>query len=187
MQLDINIGDIVLGGKFKNHRIEVKSIGEDELGQPIINEDRKLLAVRIEKKLPEGMWSSESLAKKYKEKNMDKQATLEEVYNASFNDELEKIGLSINTILRAALKSHKKVLPRQAKMRKSMNDVINLHQKFGVKRSRVRDNVGEMLSDANQMKRRGTILYEPNDYSDLKELRKLKKELMSGKHVNINS
>ena len=81
MNLDINIGDVVLGGKFKNKRIEVKSIGEDELGQPIINEDRKLLAVRIEKKLPEGMWSSESLAQKYKENNMNKQAVLKEIYN----------------------------------------------------------------------------------------------------------
>ena len=91
MNLDLSIGDVVLGGKFKNKRIEVKSIGEDEIGQPIINEDRKLLAVRIEKKLPEGMWSSASLAKKYKEKNMDKQAVLEEIYKLSFDKEIENI------------------------------------------------------------------------------------------------
>jgi len=91
MNLDINIGDVVLGGKFKNKRIEVKSIGEDEIGQPVINGDRKLLAVRIEKKLPEGMWSSASLAEKYKEKDMNKQAVLEEIYKLSFDNEIENI------------------------------------------------------------------------------------------------
>ena len=90
--LPINIGDIILGGKFKNKRIEVKSIGTDELGQPIINKDRKLLSVRIEKKLPEGMWSSKTLAEKYKEKDMNKESALQEVYDSAFNDELEKIG-----------------------------------------------------------------------------------------------
>jgi len=39
MDLDLSIGDVVLGGKFKNKRIEVKSIGEDELGQPVIVTD----------------------------------------------------------------------------------------------------------------------------------------------------
>ena len=91
MEISLNVGDVVLGGRFKNHRIEVKSIGTDELGQPIFNNDRKLLSVRIEKKLPEGMWSSKTLAEKYKDKDMDKKAFLEEVYNSALKDELEKI------------------------------------------------------------------------------------------------
>ncbi len=49
--LDIEIGDIVLGGKFKNKRIKVKSIGTDELGQPTIN-GKSILKFRIEKLLP---------------------------------------------------------------------------------------------------------------------------------------
>lgn len=49
--LDINVGDILLGGRFKNQRTEVKEIGTDDLGQPTIN-DRKLLSYRIEKKMP---------------------------------------------------------------------------------------------------------------------------------------
>jgi len=93
MDLDVNVGDVLLGGRFKNHRIEVKSIGTDELGQPVFNNDRKLLSVRIEKKLPEGMWSSKTLAEKYKEKDMDKKAFLEETYNSAFEDELEKIAV----------------------------------------------------------------------------------------------
>ena len=52
LELDINKGDILLGGRFKNQRVEVKDIGTDELGQPTIN-GKKLLSFRIEKKLPE--------------------------------------------------------------------------------------------------------------------------------------
>ena len=104
MELDIKIGDIILGGKFKNKRIVVNKIGTDELGQPIINKNRKLLSVRIEKNLPEGMWSSKTLAEKYKDKGMDKKAYLKEVYDASFNDELEKLsGRKTDTALGATV------------------------------------------------------------------------------------
>ena len=49
MKLDIKVGDVLLGGKFKNKRIVVKEIGKDELGQPTIN-GKPLLNFRIEKK-----------------------------------------------------------------------------------------------------------------------------------------
>jgi len=49
--LDIDVGDIVLGGKFKNKREVVKTIGTDDLGQPTIN-GKSLLKFRIEKKMP---------------------------------------------------------------------------------------------------------------------------------------
>ena len=48
ISLDIEVGDILLGGKYKNKRIEVKEIGEDELGQPTVN-GNPILKVRIEK------------------------------------------------------------------------------------------------------------------------------------------
>lgn len=51
LALDIEIGDIMLMGRFKNQREVVKMIGTDELGQPTIN-GKKLLDMRIEKKLP---------------------------------------------------------------------------------------------------------------------------------------
>ena len=50
--LDISVGDIVLGGKYKNKRIVVKEIGVDDIGQPTIN-GKSLLKFRIEKQLPE--------------------------------------------------------------------------------------------------------------------------------------
>ena len=52
MKLDIKVGDVLLGGKFKNKRIVVKEIGKDELGQPTIN-GKPLLKFRIEKHLPD--------------------------------------------------------------------------------------------------------------------------------------
>lgn len=50
--LDIEKGDTLLGGRFKNHKTIVKDIGTDELGQPTIN-GMKLLSFRIAKKMPE--------------------------------------------------------------------------------------------------------------------------------------
>ncbi len=67
MKIDLEIGDIVLGGKFKNKRMKVKTIGVDDLGQPTIN-GRSLLKFRIEKKMPRDKWSAKS--KKDSEKKM---------------------------------------------------------------------------------------------------------------------
>jgi hypothetical protein len=66
MKVDIKVGDVLLGGQFKNRRIVVKSIGTDENGQPTIN-GKKLLTFRIEKKLPKQLQSKatrEKLEKK---------------------------------------------------------------------------------------------------------------------------
>jgi hypothetical protein len=63
MKLDIKVGDILLGGKFKNKRIVVKEIGKDELGQPTIN-GKPLLNFRIEKHLPDNKKSKETLEDK---------------------------------------------------------------------------------------------------------------------------
>jgi len=46
IKLPIEVGDIVLGGKFKNKRIVVKEIGENEKGDITIN-GKSILRVRI--------------------------------------------------------------------------------------------------------------------------------------------
>lgn len=51
LELDIQKGDILLGGRFKNKPYKVKELGTDELGQPTIN-GMKLLSFRIAKKMP---------------------------------------------------------------------------------------------------------------------------------------
>ncbi len=60
MKLDIKVGDVLLGGKFKNKRIVVKEIGKDEIGQPTIN-GKPLLNFRIEKHLPDSKKSKKTL------------------------------------------------------------------------------------------------------------------------------
>jgi len=52
IELDIEVGDVILGGKYKNKRMIVKDIGVDELGQPTIN-GKSVLKFRIEKHLPD--------------------------------------------------------------------------------------------------------------------------------------
>ena len=60
IELDIEVGDIILGGKYKNKRVEVKEIGKDELGQPTIN-GKSILKFRIEKHLPDEKKSKKTL------------------------------------------------------------------------------------------------------------------------------
>ena len=50
--IDLQIGDVILTGKFKNKRDIVKSIGVDGLGQPNVN-GKPMLKFRIQKAMPE--------------------------------------------------------------------------------------------------------------------------------------
>jgi len=60
IDLDIEVGDILLGGRYKNKRIVVKEIGVDELGQPTVN-GKPILKFRIEKHLPDEKKSKKTL------------------------------------------------------------------------------------------------------------------------------
>jgi hypothetical protein len=60
LELDIEKGDVILTGRFKNKRTVVKDIGKDDLGQPTIN-GMKALTFRIEKLMPRKKWSKKSL------------------------------------------------------------------------------------------------------------------------------
>jgi len=60
MELDLEVGDVILTGRFKNKRTVVKKIGKDDLGQPTVN-GMKLLSFRIEKLMPKEKWSKKSL------------------------------------------------------------------------------------------------------------------------------
>jgi hypothetical protein len=60
LDLDIDIGDVILTGRFKNKRAVVKKIGVDDMGQPTIN-GMKALNFRIEKLMPKSKWSKETL------------------------------------------------------------------------------------------------------------------------------
>ena len=56
IDLDIEPGDVILTGKFRNKRTVVKEIGEDQYGHPTIN-GKTILKFKIEKKLPQEKWS----------------------------------------------------------------------------------------------------------------------------------
>ena len=60
LELDLEEGDVILTGKFKNKRTVVKKIGTDDLGQPTVN-GMKALNFRIEKLMPQKKWSKKSL------------------------------------------------------------------------------------------------------------------------------
>ena len=60
LELDIEIGDTILTGRFKNSPKVVKSFGTDSKGQPTVN-GMKLLACRIEKLMPKSMQKSASM------------------------------------------------------------------------------------------------------------------------------
>jgi hypothetical protein len=57
--VDVEVGDIILTGKFKNKRQVVKTIGKDQHGQPTIN-GKTILKFKIEKFLPKKKWSAKS-------------------------------------------------------------------------------------------------------------------------------
>ena len=44
--LDVKVGDVILGGRFKNKKIKVKNIGKDKHGMPTIN-GRKVVNFRM--------------------------------------------------------------------------------------------------------------------------------------------
>ena len=51
MNIDINIGDTILTGRFKNKKVVVKEFGVDDKGQPTVN-GRPMLKFRIQKLIP---------------------------------------------------------------------------------------------------------------------------------------
>jgi hypothetical protein len=63
IDLDIEIGDVILTGRYKNKRTIVKELGTDELGQPTVN-GMKLLALRLEKKMPKSKQSKKTQMQK---------------------------------------------------------------------------------------------------------------------------
>ena len=69
--IDIDVGDIVLGGKYKNKRMTVKEIGKDELGQPTVN-GKPILKFRTEKHLPDNKKSKKTLDLEKAEKEKEK-------------------------------------------------------------------------------------------------------------------
>ena len=59
IKLDVEKGDVILTGRFKNKRRIVKSIGTDRFGQPTIN-GKSILKFKIEKHMPKNKMSAKT-------------------------------------------------------------------------------------------------------------------------------
>ena len=59
IKLDVEKGDVILTGRFKNKRRIVKSIGTDKYGQPTIN-GKSILKFKIEKHMPKSKMSAKT-------------------------------------------------------------------------------------------------------------------------------
>jgi hypothetical protein len=70
LELDLEEGDVILTGRFKNKRTVVKKIGTDDLGQPTVN-GMKALSFRIEKLMPKDQWSKKSKEEAEKKEEED--------------------------------------------------------------------------------------------------------------------
>lgn len=84
LKLDLSVGDIVLGGKWKNKRMVVKSIGKDELGQPTVN-GKSLLTMRIEKDLPPEKQSKQTRDEEEEAGKLDEEASVESTKSRTDN------------------------------------------------------------------------------------------------------
>jgi hypothetical protein len=59
ISLDLEKGDVILTGRYKNKRKIVKTIGTDDWGQPTVN-GKSILKFKIEKDMPKSKWSAKS-------------------------------------------------------------------------------------------------------------------------------
>ena len=83
MKIDLEKGDVILTGKFKNKRRIVKTIGTDDLGQPTIN-GKPALKFRIEKEMPKKRWSKKS-KEELEEEKLQEGLLLEEENRVPFD------------------------------------------------------------------------------------------------------
>lgn len=92
ISLDIEKGDILLGGRFKNSPTEVKEFGRDKLGQYTVN-GKKLLAFRIKKLMPKQITKESSM-----------EQWLKDIKQAAFKDEMQKIAAGASASARPVIK-----------------------------------------------------------------------------------
>ena len=62
VKIDLEKGDVILRGKFRNKKVVVKSFGYDDKGQPTVN-GKSMLNFRIKKLMPEKKKDEEPVAK----------------------------------------------------------------------------------------------------------------------------
>ncbi len=106
MDIDLEKGDTILTGKFKNKKVVVKDFGKDEKGQPTVN-GKSALKFRVQKLMPakEGqMKTREEKIKEAKEiklqleKLTGSKVTLKEIQKIKFDELPKSILKEINSL-----------------------------------------------------------------------------------------
>ena len=89
INIDINVGDQILVGRFKNKKIEVKDIGVDKHGGPTIN-GRSILKIRKMKSPNEGREAVNKILDIMKEKSLGDDPILERIERDEVHAETKK-------------------------------------------------------------------------------------------------
>lgn len=155
--LDLDIGDIILGGKFKNKRMVVKSIDTtDDIGQPTIN-GKPILNFRIEKHLPDNM--------KSKKTRNEAQTSIKE-NNKSFGD-YKRIRKS-NLALFNALARRAKLAVRAMEKNLSLSETVELY-KLLIQKYEMTEETNLDIRDSDVLEFIDAALTEPDKRARAKE------------------
>lgn len=90
IKLDVEKGDVILTGRFKNKRKIVKTIGTDRFGQPTIN-GKSILKFKIEKHMPKNKMSAKTREEMNEMNNLRKTIRRILLENVDHYDKLAKL------------------------------------------------------------------------------------------------
>ena len=147
IELDVKLGDTILMGKFKNHKVVVKSISKDEYGMPTIN-GKKVATFRIPKNNEVDEMAKADMDKV--EKYADAQLSPEDVVLGKETDHFfQRLNDPRNgkEISPAELTGFFKRLGRN---KKKLLDFVKQYKEFVVKDKRTNINIPFMVS-ANKL------------------------------------
>ncbi len=139
IKIDVEVGDTILAGRFKNKKVKVKSIGKDEHGMPTIN-GKKVVNFRIPKKVDEmalvgGDGVIQGSSKVSKVKKMKKKGHSSVPYGSGYK-KVKEASCAKKTNTETAAEYRKRCGPRPLgqipKIHESeIKTIHNLLQKFG--------------------------------------------------------
>ena len=139
IKIDVEVGDTILAGRFKNKKVKVKSIGKDEHGMPTIN-GKKVVNFRIPKKVDEmtfttGDGTIKGAPKVSKVKKMKKKGHTSVPYGSGYK-KVKEASCAKKTNMETAAEYRKRCGPRPLGQIPKINEsevktIHSLLQKFG--------------------------------------------------------
>ena len=139
IKIDVEVGDTILAGRFKNKKVKVKSIGKDEHGMPTIN-GKKVVNFRIPKKVDEmGLVGGDGViqgsSKVSKVKKMKKKGHSSVPYGSGYK-KVKEASCAKKTNTETAAEYRKRCGPRPLGQIPKINEseiktIHSLLQKFG--------------------------------------------------------